>query len=87
MSYRSINTRTRISNDTKSSSSVLADSLTAGIVPANADPKLEPFIFTLPAVGTFPAPAELSTVGAPPAFQFHAILYHRYLHWYHHYHP
>ena len=50
---------------------VFADSLVAGIDPANADPRLDPSIFTLPAVGVAPAPAELSAVGVPPAFQDH----------------
>ena len=47
---------------------VFADNLIAGIVPASADPRLDPSIFTLPAVGVAPAPAELSAVGTPPAF-------------------
>ena len=42
--------------------------------PANAEPKSEPSIFTDPAVGVAPTPAELSAVGAPPAFQVHATL-------------
>jgi hypothetical protein len=50
---------------------VFALSLVAGIVPAKADPKFDPSILTLFEVGVFPAPAELSALGAPPAFQFH----------------
>ena len=49
---------------------VFALILVAGIVPAKADPKFDPSILTLFAVGVFPAPAELSALGAPPAFQF-----------------
>ena len=48
---------------------VFADSLVAGIVPAKAEPRLLPSIFTEPAVGVAPAPALLSAVGAPPACQ------------------
>ena len=51
---------------------VFADNLVAAVDPANADPRFDPSIFTLPAVGVAPAPAELSAVGAVPANQFHA---------------
>ena len=48
---------------------VLAVSLVAGKLPANADPRFAPSIFTLPAVGVAPSPAELSAVGVPPDLQ------------------
>ena len=51
---------------------VFADILVAAIDPAKFPVKLEPSIFTLPAVGAAPALEELSAVGAVPASQFQA---------------
>ena len=44
----------------------------AGMLPASEVVMFAPSILTEPAVGTFPAPATLSVVGSPPAFQFQA---------------
>ena len=41
---------------------VLDESFVTGLDPANAEPKLAPSTFTLPAVGVAPAPAELVAV-------------------------